>query len=335
MAAQSDVSVGYKAETTYGTAVTVDRWLGLLDESFDYKLEAKQGKALYVGASGVPVASRRFVPTKQGSGDLTVEAVSKGMGTLWRAALGSGTSTLVSGTTYQQWFTLGDACIPLTIQKGLVDYSGTVNPYTFAGCVATGFEFSVPHTDVASLKVGFDVQAVSTATAYASPSYASDPTLYHWGMAAITVGGTVTVPTATTLATGGTAITNGKDFSVSVDHGVDASTFRMGGSGLKAKPVPGERAITGSLTVDYTDNVLRDALLADTAVPITVTLTSTESLSSGYATLQIVIPEAHIDGDLPKANGGKAISTTYKWTGLYNETDAPLYVVLRTADSAL
>jgi hypothetical protein len=43
------------------------------------------------------------------------------MGLLWQALLGTGTSTLVSGSTYQQVFTLGDNPSSLTLQKGVVE----------------------------------------------------------------------------------------------------------------------------------------------------------------------------------------------------------------------
>lgn len=335
MAAISDVSVGYKKETTYNTGVTVDRWLPFLDESLDYAREVKQGAGLEVGTGGTMLASRRFSPTMGGSGDLTVECVSKGMGTLLEAALGGAASTLVTGTTYQQTFTLGSDVVPMTIQKGLVDAGGTVHPYTFEGCVANSLEFSIPHTEAATLKVGFDVCSLDTAVNYATPTYAADPTLYHWGLASATVGGSVTYPTTTTLATGGTAVTNVRDFSLSLSHNIAADRYLMSGGGLKAQPTNGVRSISGTMTADYVDDVLRDALIADTALPIVITMTSEEALSDGYATLQVVLPHCRLDGELPKSNRGNQISTQFKFTVLDDGTNEALWFLLRTADTAL
>lgn len=335
MAALSDVSVGWLKESTYNTPVTPSKWVEFTDESLDYTRTTKQGSGLRVGASGIPLASRRISPTKAGSGSIQFEMQSKGMGTLLEAAMGSGTSTLVSGTTYQQNFVFGSLAVPLTIQKGLVDASGTVHPYTFAGCTCTGFEISVPHTDFAMLKTDWDICSLNTATAYTAPTYPASPTVYHWGMAAVTIGGSVTYPTTNALASGGTAVTNVRDFSLSVGHNLAADRYLMSAGGLKARPTPGQRSMSGSITVDYVDDVLRDALVADTALPIVVTLTSAEALSTGTATLQIVLSHCRLDGELPKSNKGAQITTSFKFMALSDGTNAPLTIVLRTADTAL
>ena len=334
MANIADVSVGFKKETVYGTPVTVDRWLEFLDESLDYKIEEKQAQTLRVGASAVDLGSRRSWPTKQGSGDFTVPLMSKGMGTLFELIMGTSVSTLVSGTTYQQNHTLGSGLLPsATIQKGLVMADGTVAPFTFAGAVCSGFEISVT-PDASTLKTSWDLRSLATATAYATPSYPTG-VMFDWSQAAPAYSGTLTMPTTTALATGTTAITNVRDFSVAVSHGLAADRFNMGGSGLKAKPVPGRRTITGSITVEYTDAVLRDAHLNSTANPLTLTLTSAETLSTGTSQFQITLPQTYITGQMPKVNGGNLITTQFSFAATFNGTDAPITASIRTADTAL
>jgi len=337
MALQSDLSIGFKKESTYGTKVTVDRFLEFLpDESLDYAYNVINGKGLKVGQAGVARSGRRVRTTSQGAGDIDFELVTKGMGTLFEALLGSGTSTLVSGTTYQQYFTL--STLPsLTIQKGLVlsDSGGTRDEYTFAGCTNSSFEVSVPNGDYATVKTSWDIRAYDTSTAFAAPSYAT-ASGYHWGQAAVTVGGVVTVPTATALATGGTSVTNVRSFSLKVDHALSTDRFNMGASGLKAAPFAGVRAITGTIEMDHDATTMQAALAADTKLPITVTLTSSESLSAGNATFQIVLPDCRLTGPLPKSNNGQVVTVAYNFEAYDDQTAAqPLWVCFRTSDSAL
>lgn len=337
MALQSDLSVGFKKESTYGTGVVVDRWLEFLpDESLDYRFNVINGKGLKVGQAGVARSTRRVRTTSAGSGDVDFELVTKGMGTLFEALMGTGASTSVSGTTYQQNFTFG-ALPSVTIQKGLVlaDSGGTRDQYTFQGCTATGFEINLPMADYATVKSSWDVRAFDTTTAYATPSYAV-ASGYHWGIAAVTVGGTVTAPTTTALATGGTAVTNVKAMNIKVDNALSGEDYRIGAAGLKAKPFAGIRTITGSIEVAHDSTTMRAAYAADTALPITLTLTSAEALSAGFATFQVTLPECRLNGPLPKSNNGQIISVTYEFEAYDNQVAAqPMYVCFRTADTAL
>ena len=67
-----------------------------------------------------------------------------------------------------------------------------------------------------------------------------------------------------------------------------------------------------------------------------MTLTSTESLSAGTATLQVVLPAVKLDSGIPVSNNGDFVTVEHNFTVLDNLTAAqPLYVVLRTADTAL
>ena len=115
----------------------------------------KQGAGIRVG-SKVARSGRRRHET-QAKGDLTVELTSKGLGTLLQTCFGTGVSTLVSGSTYQQNFTLGTGATPpsMTVQKGLVRADGTVDPYTYNGGVVDSFEIDCPQGDIAKLKASF------------------------------------------------------------------------------------------------------------------------------------------------------------------------------------
>jgi len=69
---------------------------------------------------------------------------------------------------------------------------------------------------------------------------------------------------------------------------------------------------------------------------ITVTLTSAEALSSGFATLQVVLPITRLESAVPVANNGDLVTVEHSFTVLDGQVAAqPLYVVLRTSDAAI
>jgi hypothetical protein len=323
------------AESTFGTYVAPTRFYEFTDEGFDWKPNRKQGEGLRVGGR-VARSGRRVTTTVQGEGSLELEAVTKGLGVLLKAALGTAASTLVSGSTYQQNFTLGDTLDSLTVQKGIVDASGTVRAHSFLGCSVASWSLSAPNDDVAKFSFDFDVRDLDTAQSYATPSYPSSPSLFHFAQAAATYAGTVTVPTTTALASGGTAATDIRDFELNVNNNLATDRFNFGASGKKAKPTVGLREISGKFTAEYAANGYRDDFIADTERAIVVTLTSTEALSTGTATLQVVLPAVKLDSGIPVSNNGDFVVVEHSFTVLDNLVAAqPLYVVLRTADTAL
>ena len=328
-----DCSIGLSKESTYGTAVTVARFLEFIDESLDYSKNVVQGEGLRVG-SRVARSARRVVTTSDAGGDLSMECLSKGMGLVWEQCMGTGVSTLVSGSTYQQVFTFADTMPSATWQKGIPRFDGTVDPYTFTGAKVDSFELEFGNAEIAKLKMTLDAKDVTTATAYATPSYAAGANLFHFANGSLSTG-TVTAPTMTVLASSVTALANVRAGNIKVSHNLGAERFNFGGAGKKANPATGLREITGSLTVEYDSATFRDAVLADTPMSLVLTFTA-GALGVGNETLQVVLSEIKLDGKLPASNGGKEITVELGFTALDNLTAAqPMWIVTRTADTAL
>ena len=327
MTTPQDCSVGLGVESVYGTGVTPTRWFEFLDESFGYSKEVKQGVGLRVG-SRVARSARRVVASAEGSGDLTIEAVSKGLGLLWQLAMGSGSSTLVSAGLYQQVFTLGDAMPSATIQKGIPNAGGTVDAYTFTGCMVDTLTIECPNVDNVKVKTSWNAKDMATGTAYTAPSYPAAPTVFTFRHGAIYTG-TLTAPTATALASATTPVASIRSGSITVKHNLKTDRYNCGGGGRKEKPFVGIREISGSLVAEYADTAFRDAIVNDTSMTLVKTFTS------GTDVLQIVIPDVRFDGDIVKASTDLAIQDI-KWTGLDGLTAAqPIWIVCRTADTAL
>lgn len=327
MTTPQDCSVGLGVESVYGTAVARTRWFEFLDESFNFVKNVKQGVGLRVG-SRVARSGRRVVASAEGSGDLTIEAVTKGLGLLWQLGLGSGTSTLVSAGLYQQVFTLGDAMPSATIQKGIPRADGTVDAYTFTGCMVESLTIDCPNADNVKVKTSWNAKDMTTGAAYTAPSYATGPSVFTFAHGAV-YSGALTAPTATALGSAATPVASIRSGSITIKHNLKTDRYNCGGGGRKEKPFAGIREISGSLVAEYADTAFRDAIVNDTSMTLVKTFTA------GADVLQIVIPDVRFDGDIVKASTDLAMQDI-KWTGLDGLTAAqPIWIVCRTADTAL
>lgn len=328
-------------QTDYVTPATVGRALEIdPGETMDYKPNRRQGEGIRVG-SRVARAARRSTSSSEAGGDFSLDVLGKGLGQLLRNCVGAGTSMLVSGTTYQQVFTLADAMNPFTLQKGVgrinTDASATIDPLTFIGCIVTGFELSLDTQDVLKLKPSIDAREVTTATALATASYANTGAGIFTFAGASIYSGLTTAPTATALAVPtGTPLANITDFSLAVDHQLDVGRWVADGTGKKRKPARTKSsAITGKLGIEYDSTTFRDAFLADTPMAIVARFTTPVALSTGVETLDIVLPEIRLDGELPKI-AAEVTKMSCGFTALDNLTAAqPLWIVTRTSDTAL
>lgn len=333
MATMEDASVGIIEESTYKTIPgPVTRWPEFADESLDWNPNTVQGVGLQVGRR-VARSARRVQPTQDGGGDLSMEAISKGMGLFWKGCLGAVTSTLVSGSTWQQVYTLGDTPPSWFLQKGSVEAGGTVDPFGFRGVMVDSWEFDFANAAIAMLKMTLDVgDHDAGATAYAAPSYAAGANLFHFSNLSLQTG-TLTAPTTTALGSGGTPLADVRGGTIQVANNLNKGRFNGGGAGRKSKPLVGLRALTGTLDVEYDATTFRDAVLNQTPINLVINLTG-GALSTGVEQLQIIVPEIKFDGELPKTNGSELIIQSMKFTGLDNVTAAqPIWVIMRTSDA--
>ena len=333
MANFQDWSVGIGKESVFRTPVTPTRWLELTDpKPFTLDRGIKQGAGIRVG-SRVARSGRRVKTTKTAAGDLSVELFSKGLGLLIEACMGSGTSTVVSGSTYQQVHSLADVLPSHTIQFGIPNNAGTVRPLTFSGCTVSAFEIGGAVGDLAMFKSTWDAADWTTATALTAPSYPSGGNLFTVEDATI-YSGAYTPATATVLASALNPVAGVKDFKVSVANQPVTDRYFMNAGGVKDRQLPGTRQPTVELNVEYGDNALWDAFEADSELTLVISLLA-GSLSAGFETFQIPIPALKLDGDLPEGGPDAIASQAIKMTGLNNLSQAPMQIVTRTSDTAL
>lgn len=320
-------------EGAFGTLVTPDHALEALPSSkFGWTPNRVQGAGLRVGGY-FPRSARRTETHGQGTGNLDLEALSKGQGLIWKAALGAVTTNLVSAGTYQNVFTRNVATLPsLTVQVAKQLVSGTVVPETFGGCTCSDWELNFDANAIVQFKSNWDVRSMSTAAAYAAPTYPSEANLFTFAGCTL-YQGTVTAPTTIALATAATPLATVRKGSISVNNSILGERFLAGGAGRKSQQLPGAPSGTVKLTAEYADVSLRDAFLADTEMTLVANFTA-GSLSTGLETLQVVVSAMKPNGDLADGDGSDVLTQEMEFSILDNLTAAQaLQVVTRTSEA--
>lgn len=336
MTIQDGKTFSYGLESTFGTLVTPDHALEALGSSkATWTPNRVQGAGLRRGGY-FPRSARRVETNGAGAINLDLELLSKGQQLMWKALLGGGAApSLVSGTTYQDVFTRDVAVLPsLTIQAAKQLLNGTVVPETYGGCTCTDWELSFDTNAIVQLKANFDARSISTAAAYATPTYPSAANLFTFAGCTL-FAGTVTAPAATALATAVTPLATIRKGSIAVNNAVLTDRFLAGGAGRKSQQLPGAPSGTVKLTAEYADVTFRDAYLADTPMTLVANFTA-GALSAGLETVQVVVSEMKPNGDLADGDGTDVLTQDMEFAILDNLTAAQaLWVVTRTAESAL
>lgn len=338
MANRMDNQVGMVKESVYGTPVTVTRFYPYLDGT-DGHLDTRQrqGASIFVSTRRVPRGDRRVLPKAKGVVSIKTELASRQAGVLLEACTGVATSTLVSGTAYQQVFTTsvtGTVLPSYTIQLGKVRNDGTVDPETYAGCTAVSAEIECPKDGIPTLTVTFDALAMTTATGLATAAYTAGAFLFDHSQGLASVGGSVTPPTTTVMAVAGTAFNNFQSWKLGWEQNADTERWVLSAAG-RNQPTVGMVDVTFSGDAEYNDLVLRTAYLAGTAVPVTITHTTTEALSVGNSQFQLTIPQLFLDADVLPGMKDETEVVGVSGKPTFNGTSDPFYLSVRTADTAL
>lgn len=315
MAAPSALAAqfGYKAESSFGTAVTVDTFVPLVEESLTQEEERLESEGIMVGRRIIDSDQWKTGP-KTIEGDIGLELYEQSIGTLLKHALGS-VNTTGSGP-YAHALTPGSLTgLGLTIQIGRPDVGGTVRPFTYAGCKISSWEIGVEAGQIATLGLSVvGTVAETTATALASASYAAQATRPF------------TAIECTVHTIGGSA-TNVKTFTLSGDNGLDTDR-RFLGSALPAQPLEAERrTYEGELGLEFSSLTDYERFTAGTEADIAITL------SNGIESLAIVA-HARFDGTTPTVGGQGIVTLDMPFKLVGDGSDADALTMTYTSDDS-
>lgn len=322
-------SIGFAAESTYGTYVAPTRFLEYIKADLKKKKNVVQGGGLAAGRIA-QLGSRRVVTSESVEGGFELEVANKGMGLLLAHLLGSSATPVQQGATaaYLQAHTVGDNIgKSLTIQHGVPDLTGTVRPFTFKGCKLSGAEFSCKVGELLTMSLDVDGRQASEVETLVAASLATGVAPFHWAQMSVKLG-----------TFGAEAAVSGvKGFSVKFDRGMASERFYAGAGGLKAEPIMNDfLKVSGSIEVDLVNKAdFADRFAADSATSLVIELVGPLIASTYYQTFRIKLPMVFFDGDTPTVDGPDVTSGGYPFVAQLDGTNPLVSIDYISTDTTL
>jgi hypothetical protein len=314
---------GMKAESIWGTPVTVDRFYYFDSDTVKPNIQKVRLRGL---GSGVFDRTAHQVTNVFGYAGTTQHTVfDKSFGLLLKACMGAAAIEQVGSTTeYKQTFTphaTGHQGSHYTVQIGTPGTDGTVRTRTYDGGKVTGWELKSGENEPVTLIVSWFFRDCVTNTALASASYASGWTPYVFSDCAWTIGGS------------GVYV---KSWSIKGDNGLTVD--RRGLAQVKSlEPVQtGPNRYTASLEMEsFVDLTHYAAMLAGTQQGAVLTITGdTIPAESNPFKLVATFAAMDIEGEGVSVPGEGIVPEKLNLMGLYNGTDPVLKLEYHSTDTA-
>lgn len=337
-----DAQIGFASESTWGTAVTVTRFLEFNSESLQFEPTWLEPTGLRVGTKYKRV-NRVRQSRKTVNGEIELDVATLGMGMLIRHMLGSTTTTTTqvgATTAYEQIHVPGDhRGLGLTVQVGRPEPStGTVRPFTYSGVKVNEWEFSLEDNETPKISLTVDGKQESTATALATASYLADSSVFDFSQATLTLGGTASTSAGETTISGGTAVaTVVRSITVSGESEMENERFGLGNAGLKSEQLENETpTITGSLAAEFSQAELYDVYQANTTTALQLDLVGEVIEGAETFLFSIILPAVKLKSAAPAVDGAEIVQMSTDFEAYSDETNPVIQIkIVSTEQTAV
>lgn len=335
-----DAQVGFAAETTVGTGVTVTRFVEFDNEDFSYGPTWLEGEGLRAGGK-YKRDSRVSVVRKDVNGKLDFKLPTKGIGLLVKQMIGSSATAaqIASTTAYKQLHTPGTRYgLSATIQVGRPEPgTGTVQPFTYNGCKCTGWEFSVADGAHAMLSTTWDGWNETTATALATASYTSGNALFNFSHAALTLGGTATTGSGEISVSGSTAVAAVvNSVTIRGEAPMKVDRYGIGNAGIKSEQIENDYpTVTGSIDAEFAKVELYDVFKASTSTTLQLNMSQGDAGTSNPFAFNWILPACRFKTMAPSVNGPDLVRATAEFEVYDDGTNSPFQIKIVSTDTAI
>ncbi|MFD7257822.1 phage tail tube protein [Streptomyces sp. NPDC059874] len=287
-----DASIGIGRETTYGTlSADVEGYEGQAD-SWKTEREFIESVGFRAGMQTAR-ADRRRIVNMGGEGELSVDVLDAGAGSLFASAFDKETVTTATGFRTHVFETSATSAAPsFSAQMVRPTVDGTRVAYKHVGCVATEWSLTAEVENAVNLSVTFDFQDVSHTSdpgQIVAPEYPVEAYAYDWTRTSMTLKrGGVTVPLDVTK------------LELTGDLGMKVDRRFLRANQLKKKPVRNaiptyEGTLEGEFSADSLG--LYDAFVAGQTCSLTVDFVGVVPGTS----LKVECPAIQFTGESPEA----------------------------------
>lgn len=306
--------IGYVAETTYGTAVTVNRFLPLINESLALENQRLESEGIVAG--GYVLESEQWAPGyDMVGGEIQHQLFQQGVGVLVNQMFGTVTSSATGGIATHT-FTPGDLTgQSFTTQVGRPMSGGTVVPYTYAGCKVSEWELGLAAGEFAQLGLTVIGQTETDGIVLASASYltgSKKPFTFVSG--AITISGSSVCVREATIS-GNNALSDER---------------RCIGQTFIDEPLQNDLATyEGSLTIEFSTTAQYQRFRQGLEFPVVL------SLSASAAARCTMTLNARYDGTTPGVEGRDLLVVEYPFKAIKPSGGEAISVVLVNNQTSL
>ena len=317
------VQVG--VESTYGTAVAPTRAYEAKADTFTRDVEYLQSVGFRRDMQTIR-SDRDDTISLGATGSIEFDLLNKGAGLLLQHVLGStsGPTQLGATSAYRSTFATTDIgpTGSSTIQVSRVDSGGTLRPFTYEGCVATGFNIAQDLGSNLSFTLNFDAENEQTSTGEATPAYPSSADPFNYTQAVIAIDGS--------------AATNFTSFSLDGDLAMDTARRFLNGSATKSQPKrSGVPSYTGTITAEFASLTDYNKFVNGTEFSINASWNGAEIASPYNFECVISIPVAKFTGSTPVASLDSLTTVDLPFTVLDNGSSAPITMTYTSTDTSL
>lgn len=305
-------------ESTYGTAVTVDRFDEVVQESVKLDIPRIESAGLRTGRKTV---NNWFPGVRKVSGDFEMEVSPNGIfPLLMKHALGTSATTTPGGGTTSRLHTAKVATIDgksLTVQAGRTGTDGTTRAFTWSGAKIPEFELSQDLDGLLMCKFSIDAQDETTATSLATASYPAGAL-------------TPLVSTGATITIGGSSYDVSK-FSLKGVNGLAKDRKALGRNTTLAQ-LEGDqlREYTGTIELEsFKDLTAYTLFTAGSEAQIVATFTGAIIEGSLPYKVVVTLPRVRFDGESPTVGGPGLIGQSLPYKALYT-SDSKTEVQIET-----
>lgn len=312
---------GFKKEVTWGTPVTVDRFI-------EFTSDGLERQNVYATSNGIR-AGRRFggqarrIARQNALGSVTYEVATKGFGLFFEQLLGGTSSVNTVGTVWTHTFTPGTVYgKSMTIQKGVDVPGGTAQAFTYPGAKTRSLDFSIAQDGLLLMTADFVAKQELDTTALAAASYTA-PTVFTYSEGVVKKN-TVNIAAVRSIP------------SLMIANNFNTDRIFMGNVGLIEEPInePYD-TISGSLDVEFRNLTdFYDLFQADTSFELEVVFTGGLIEGAHNFTLTIRINDCRVEGETPKMTGPEYVFQTIPFIGLDHASEPAVEIIYKTTDTA-
>lgn len=289
--------VGWKSESTWGTPVTVDQFVPCLSS----RINVDEG---YMRPAGIRAGRRTMNPGQLGkrviSGSVEMELPNITIAPLFKHLFGA-VSTSGAGP-FTHTFTPGAALgKSLTLQTGVTDAAGTVDPFTAEGVKPHAWRLGCSVGEFAKLSFDWTAETQVTATALATASYSASLAPFTF------VQGTVSV--------NGSPVASARQVVFAANKGLKTDRFVLGKRTINEQLEVDRWEFTSEIVADFESLTLYNLAVAATQVASVLTFTNgTDSLT--------ITTSGQVTGDAPSLQSNGLEEQTIRLTHSHATADA-------------